>query len=254
MRRLTHEEYVARVRKTRGDRLILLSVYHNSKVPVEVKCTQCNHQWLCAPRTLYNPDVYKDGCPSCGPGWTQAANLCNKRFTNLTAIEPTGEKQFSFNVWMCKCVCGNNVKANSNSLLMGNTKSCGCLRSQPPGRSGFKIVWGNYVRDAKRRKLEFNLSEEQFIETITSRCFYCGSAPDKTTYSRRTAESPSEKVLRTGFTHLGIDRVDSNRGYLADNCVACCEHCNRAKSSLSKEEFYNWIQRVYDNLTASNRL
>lgn len=256
MRRLTNEEFIDRVREVRGNTIRPLTPYHNSKTPVEAECGECNHRWLCAPRTLFNPHVYKDGCPSCGPGWTRPADLAGKRFTNLTAIEKTGTKRFSFNVWRCQCVCGTVLEVNSNSLLSGNTKSCGCLMRQPPGHSGFKIVWGNYVRDSRRRNLDFTLTQEEFIDLVTKNCFYCGSPPDRITYSRqnRTRIDESPAVNRTGFTHLGIDRVNNNSGYSIENCVPCCQPCNTAKHTRTQEDFFKWIQRAYKHLEEQSRL
>jgi 5-methylcytosine-specific restriction endonuclease McrA len=42
-----------------------------------------------------------------------------------------------------------------------------------------------------------------------------------------------------------MDRVDSDRGYSITNVVACCWDCNRAKGSLTTEEFLAWVARVH---------
>lgn len=46
----------------------------------------------------------------------------------------------------------------------------------------------------------------------------------------------------------GIDRVDSSLGYTVDNVVPCCKLCNQAKNNLSKQEFVDWVKRVYDHI------
>lgn len=43
----------------------------------------------------------------------------------------------------------------------------------------------------------------------------------------------------------GIDRADSNRGYIKENCLPCCETCNKAKRDLAIDDFYNWLKRAY---------
>lgn len=45
----------------------------------------------------------------------------------------------------------------------------------------------------------------------------------------------------------GIDRIDNSKNYTPNNCVPCCEVCNKAKRHLSYVEFKNWIQRLIDN-------
>lgn len=48
----------------------------------------------------------------------------------------------------------------------------------------------------------------------------------------------------------GIDRVDNSLGYVADNCVPCCEACNRAKLQMSSTDFINLANRI---VTHQNR-
>lgn len=40
----------------------------------------------------------------------------------------------------------------------------------------------------------------------------------------------------------GLDRVDSNLGYVAGNVVPCCRWCNQAKSSRPVGEFLTWLR------------
>lgn len=42
----------------------------------------------------------------------------------------------------------------------------------------------------------------------------------------------------------GLDRVDSSGAYVVGNVVACCTHCNRAKSDRTEVEFFAWAVRV----------
>ena len=63
----------------------------------------------------------------CSRSIAQAKDLKGKRFGKLTAIERTGEKKGSSFVWLCRCECGRETRVSSNSLLTGNTRSCGCL-------------------------------------------------------------------------------------------------------------------------------
>lgn len=65
---------------------------------------------------------------------------------------------------------------------------------------------------AKRRKIPFSLSFEEFAELRTGPCAYCGSPLD-------------------AFGH-GIDRMDSAKGYESGNVVACCGVCNSVKGAL----------------------
>jgi hypothetical protein len=63
---------------------------------------------------------------------------------------------------------------------------------------------------ARRRKLDFNISESFHSELIQQPCHYC--------------DGP------LNLTGCGMDRVDSSKGYTETNVVSCCGSCNTMKS------------------------
>lgn len=52
------------------------------------------------------------------------------RFGRLTVVEESKERLDDQVTWTCKCVCGNTVNVKSVYLTTGQTKSCGCLKSE----------------------------------------------------------------------------------------------------------------------------
>jgi hypothetical protein len=44
--------------------------------------------------------------------------------------------------------------------------------------------------------------------------------------------------------HNGIDRINSNFGYIKNNIIPCCINCNYGKSDLSFDDFMIWIDRI----------
>lgn len=42
----------------------------------------------------------------------------------------------------------------------------------------------------------------------------------------------------------GIDRIDSDLGYVDGNVKSCCFICNRAKGNLSIIDFRKWIDNI----------
>ena len=71
-------------------------------------------------------NLVSGGVKSCGCGHKK--NLTGQRFGRLTAVEPTEKRRGSSVVWKCQCDCGNESLVRADSLVRGNTKSCGCLR------------------------------------------------------------------------------------------------------------------------------
>jgi len=90
-------------------------------------------------------------------------------------------------------------------------------------------------KGARNRALCFELTLEQFKTLITKPCHYCGSEPIGE-YKRHDWEL---------LYFNGIDRIDNNKGYTANNVVPCCKHCNRAKRDRTYEDFRDWISQVY---------
>jgi hypothetical protein len=68
---------------------------------------------------------------------------------------------------------------------------------------------------AKARGLPYELTREQFMDLWQRPCFYCGD------------RVPS----------IGLDRIDSAKGYVPGNVVPCCATCNRMKSNMDFSEF-----------------
>ena len=67
-------------------------------------------------------------------------------------------------------------------------------------------------------------------------------------YKRERMSNISKSEHYNGdFIYSGIDRKDNEIGYTLKNCVPCCIICNRAKNSLSFDEFLAWIGRLVEN-------
>lgn len=132
-----------------------------------------------------------------------------------------------------RCRCGKEFEVASTVLRKSKQqKSCGCdlswldrFRCHPThGR-----MLSTYRRNARERGLLFDLTAEQFSSLVTADCHYC-AAPPAPLYSHAEA--------------TGLDRIDNGRGYTADNVVSCCRVCNRAKSTMTYDDFTAWIRRL----------
>jgi len=107
----------------------------------------------------------------------------------------------------------------------------------PQGEAAFGEIYANYKYQAKIRGIIFKLTKEQFRELITQNCAYCGIEPNQ-----------CQKYKHGDFIYNGVDRMNRNKGYTADNSIPACIQCNRAKNKYSFIEFLAWIKRVYQHL------
>lgn len=183
------------------------------------------------------------------------AKLIGKKFTRLTVISRVKNNKQGGAMWYCICDCGKDNTVSTSSLNRGDIKSCGCLNDEkrrtskpgngdhnkkPEGESNFNSIYKYYKANAKRRKYEFHLTKSEFRSLTKEDCYYCGMEPSNA-YTPKKGQNGS-------YTYSGIDRIDNNIGYTIDNCVPCCKQCNRAKSSLTQEDFLEWAHRLAEHL------
>lgn len=166
-------------------------------------------------------------------------DLTRKEFGRLVAIEIVGYGKQGSPVWLCKCTCGKEIRVLGKHLRNGHTKSCGCYKrdfaSIEKGLSAKRRVYRQYKANSRYRKILFELSFEQFLDLSQRSCYYCGTQP------------LSIMATNNGeFIYNGIDRVDNTKGYYIENCVSCCKKCNRAKDTMSYDEFIKWIKKVFN--------
>lgn len=165
------------------------------------------------------------------------------RFSDLVILKELQKRAHNGTIqYLCQCDCGNITIAYSTCLRAGKHKSCGCRRhlphhALPAGIAGFNALFKAYQHQAKQREYKFNLTKQQFQELTSSNCFYCGIKPIQEKRSR--ADSKSEP-----YFYNGIDRINNTKGYIIENCIACCGICNRMKQNLSQEDFLKHISKI----------
>lgn len=177
--------------------------------------------------------------------WTITAFLGYKPY-GLSKIRP---------VFSCQCSCGLIREQIVHNVLNGNSKSCGCAKfdrehryTTAYGMANAKIVYRSYIRGAKNRSLDFNLTFEEFVELTTKNCFYCNAAQGNV----QNMLYPASAGIKAGlpqmngpFIYNGLDRRDNDIGYNLHNCVPSCFQCNRSKNECKEDEFLLWINEAY---------
>lgn len=169
---------------------------------------------------------------------TRRIDITGKRFGTLVAVRPTNVRSNGNMQWECLCDCGKTHIADIQHLKNGKIKNCGCKPSNTKdfGTSSFNRVLKAYKTNARKRNLEFSLTEEEFRNITSNNCYYCGVTPSMSTYADKS---------NGYYIYNGVDRVDNSMGYVSGNCVPCCSNCNRAKMALSYDDFIDLIRRIY---------
>lgn len=82
-------------------------------------------------------------------------------------------------------------------------------------RKTLSTFFSIYKRNAKVKKLMFELSFLEFEKITNQKCWYCGKQD----------------------TRRGIDRIDNTKGYTLSNSVASCSVCNYMKKEMLQDKF-----------------
>ncbi len=104
--------------------------------------------------------------------------------------------------------------ANPDKVLVNNHHKISSIDAQ----------YSVYKVSASTKQLDFNITKEEYIDLVKMPCYYCGILQEK------------------GFN--GIDRLDSGKDYIKDNCVSCCTMCNMMKGTTSPTIFVHRAEHI----------
>lgn len=191
-------------------------------------------------------------------------DMTGKIYNSWKVIEPDIEKSNGKALyWKSECLECNKIfsvwGANIRSGLSKRCTACGCghghnkqtgqIRTKRTSKeSAEHYLLIRFRKDAKERKIIWNLSPKRAIQLIYDNCVYCGVEPGLKCFPLKHYGLSQTKTLEATLTRNGIDRIDSSKGYEEGNVVTCCETCNKAKLEMSVEDFKSWIIRVYTHM------
>lgn len=139
--------------------------------------------------------------------------------------------------FVCQCQCGTIRSVLAKSLKEKRSKSCGCIQKLKKGEASCRSVYRSYKRDAFTRGYSFSLTIEEFKKITKQNCYYCNSSP-------QNCHKNIAKYYNGVYTYNGIDRKDNKLGYTAENCVACCNLCNKMKGTKTVNEFIEHCHKI----------
>lgn len=117
-------------------------------------------------------------------------------------------------------VCTNYIRGCKNTLdIYYKYKKCmECLNN-------IKLRIYDIKKGAKKRNLEISLTDNEIINLISMKCYYCCDKSQS----------------------MGIDRMDNNLGYTIENSYPCCSICNNIKYVHNYEDFIMYCTNILNN-------
>lgn len=165
-------------------------------------------------------------------------DLTGQKFGRLEVKEFMGKTKRGESLWGCLCDCGSMRKVLGYSLESGNTKSCGCLRTD-----NTKIA--NTKHGHNRRGLT-SKTYTKWIR-IQQRC-YNPKASHYEYYGGRGIKVCDRWLGENGFEHfladmgvcpdgMSLDRIDNDGNYEPGNCRWATH-----KTQMNNTRHNDWIK------------
>jgi len=170
--------------------------------------------------------------------------LCLEKDRKIDQQKRNNAKEMNKNIEANIKYCTTCCKEYHISEFIGNnpnieTKTCLFCRQQNKeqdkhrdkekrnllAKININQAFSSYIKEAKRRSIEFHLSKEDFCNIVREKCYYCGEINEEKNFN-------------------GIDRVNSEKTYILENCVSCCSLCNYLKNKTSIDIFIKRIQHI----------
>ena len=141
-------------------------------------------------------------------------DLTGQRFGRWSVLERIGARGGKA-TWLCQCDCGNTKVVVGTLVTRGNSRSCGCIRSENAkasrtthGESKTRLfsIWVNMRRRCEDPKVESYKNYGQRGITV------CPEWKNSFITFRDWAYA-------NGYSDdLSIDRINNDKGYSPDNC------------------------------------
>lgn len=191
-------------------------------------------------------------------------NLIGKKFNHLLVedMQITEKSKDRTYRCICRCDCGNIADCNTNYLMRGLTKTCGCKTCiyhrqdySNNGKNNVKFTgyeeilgskWSSYKCGARKRNLEFNIDIKYAWEIFLKqdrKCFFTGM---DISFGRTNTDFKNNTA--------SLDRLDSKIGYIIGNVVWVHKKINTMKMDLSYNEFIFFCEKVSENYKKSEYL
>ena len=167
-----------------------------------------------------------------------------KRFGLLTPLSVAGYDKHSHIVFNCFCECGKELEVLGNSLITGNTTTCGC-ESRKRGKNhanwtGYEEIRNSYWTSLKTNAFDrgfcFDVSIEQAWDLFIKQGRKCALT------GRQLIFAPVRK--KQSVQTASLDRINSSKGYRLDNIQWVHKTVNQMKMNLTQEDFIKICQEV----------
>lgn len=171
-------------------------------------------------------------------------DITGQKYGRLTAIRLVSKgTRGKKGKWLFRCDCGNEITCSASSVKSGNTKSCGCQKSESSS-----IVGSRTIKLLHQRQVTHGYTGTRIYriyKNMKNRC-YNPKTPCYPYYGGKGITICSEWlndpqvfidwILANGYTdEMTVERRNSDNGYSPDNCELITQAEQARRATLVRE-------------------
>lgn len=135
------------------------------------KC-HCGKIFQAKPSRIKSKDLRSCGC---SPKRDQI-DMTNKTFNKLIFLKDSGKRNNRNRIlWLIKCYCGNEFLSPRDSIISGDTTSCGCYRKKIAFEKRYNPNLSKEDRERNRGSVKYNEWRNSVYDRDNYRCIICGN-------------------------------------------------------------------------------
>lgn len=170
-------------------------------------------------------------------------DLTGKKFGFLTGLKYIGKNDSGWSIWAFACDCGSVVERLGTLVVTGNTKSCGCLKSENRKTHGLSETpeYSSYRNMLRRCTDPKNIMFPRYGGRGIAVC-------ERWLGTSGVINFLSDMGCKPTKAHT-LERKDNNAGYSPDNCIWATKHDqaqNRSTTNLVTVDGETKSQSAWD--------
>lgn len=164
--------------------------------------------------------------------------LTGKRFGKLIVLRDTGLRKSRRPIYECICDCGNITNILGKYLIIGDTKSCGCIaKAFSHNRDCVGEItlsfWTPIIKQANKRGIPFEIDRSFAWDLYCQQNRKCALTGIDISFSSNIRDQRGKQTC-------SLDRINNDLGYIEGNVQWVHKRINIMKNVYSQDEFIQW--------------
>jgi len=146
-------------------------------------------------------------------------DITGKKYNKLTAVRFSNTGNDGHHLWLFKCDCGKERIIRKGHVVHGNTKSCGCIRSNNINGKKHGMYKTRFYRVWRNMKTRcFNKKHEAYKNYGGRGIIVCDRWLKFENFRDDMYKNYLKHINKYGEKQTTIDRINNDKNYYLENC------------------------------------